>query len=297
MPVKASEIAAFLGKPLMGDDVLVTDVKSFESPASNALSFAKKYTPELAATFNAVPGMLLIAVPEYEGKLSIAHILTPEPRLDFARVLRKFFAPAQPTGIAPTAVIASSAQLGNNVSIGHFSIIGEHVTIGDNTRIGHHVIIHDQSVIGQHCLIKSNTVIGEEGFGFEFEEDGTPIRIPHLGRVILGDYVEIGALNSIVRGTLENTVLANHVKTDDHVFIAHNVTVGENTVIIAGAEISGSVRIGKNVWIAPQASVINQAEIGDEAMIGIGAVVTKSVAPNMIVVGNPAKELRKRYER
>jgi len=295
MGVRASEIAAFLNRPLMGEDVLVVRARAVSEPEPNSLVFATKQTPELIESLNAAKEVLVLAAPEYEGKLTAAHILTPRPRLDFARVLQQYFAPARLSGIAATAVIASSARLGASVSVGHFSVIGENVLVGDGTEIRDHVVVHANCVIGKRCTIKSNTVIGEDGFGFEIDEDGTLVRIPHLGRVVIGDDVEIGCLNVIARGTLQDTVLANGVKVDDHVFIAHNAIVGENSVIIAGAEISGSVRIGKNAWISPQATILNQVEIGDGAQVGIGAVVIHSVEPNVIVVGNPAKVLRKRF--
>jgi UDP-3-O-[3-hydroxymyristoyl] glucosamine N-acyltransferase len=294
--VKASEIAAFLEKPLIGEDVLVDKIKPSRSPEANCAIFLWKYSPELLEIANGTNAVLVVASPEYEGRLVVPHIITPRPRLALAEVVQRFFAPAKKVGIARTAVIASTAKLGKDVSVGDFSVIGENVQIGDNTEIRDHVVIRDNCIIGKDCLIKSNTVIGEEGFGFEFEDDGTPIRIPHVGRVVIGDHVEIGALNIVARGTMGDTVISNGVKIDDHVFIAHNVSVGENSVIIAGAEVSGSVRIGRNVWIAPQATIIQQAEIGDDAMVGIGAVVIKSVEPNVIVVGNPAKVLRKRFE-
>ena len=104
----------------------------------------------------------------------------------------------------------------------------------------------------------------------------------------------LGALNTVARGTLEDTVIFDNVKTDDHVHIAHNVVIGANTMIAACAEISGSVRIGKGVWIGANASIINQIEIDDYALVGIGAIVTKSVASGKVVAGNPARVLRDR---
>jgi UDP-3-O-[3-hydroxymyristoyl] glucosamine N-acyltransferase len=297
MAIKASEIAGFLNRLLLGMDVSITNVRSINNPGPNSLFFVKKYTPQLCDTLNANQNILVLAVPEYEGKLTVSHIITDKPRYDFARVLEHFFSPPAPkNGVSPTAIVASSVVLGANVTVGHFSVIGENVEIGNDTEIRDHVVIRDSCKIGRKCLIKSNTVIGEEGFGFEFAEDGTPIRVPHLGSVIIGDEVEIGAMGIIARGTLDNTVISDHVKVDDHVFIAHNVFVGENTVIIAGAEVSGSVHIGKNVWVGPQVSIINGVEIGDNTLIGIGTVVIKSLDANLVVAGNPAKVLHSKFE-
>jgi UDP-3-O-[3-hydroxymyristoyl] glucosamine N-acyltransferase LpxD len=295
--LRANDIANFLKKPLDGPNVLIDKPRSLSHAEPNSLLFAKKFTPEFTTTLNKLGEALALVVPEYEGHLSISHILTSTPRLDFARVLERFFAPPRKAGIADTAVVAPTAKLGKDIYVGPYSTIGDRVEIGDFTEIRDRVTIHDDTVIGSHCVIKSNTVIGEEGFGFEFEDDGTALRIQHLGRVVIADNVEIGALNVIARGTLDDTFIASGVKIDDHVFIAHNVYIGENSVVIAGAQISGSVKIGKNVWVSPQVSIINNITVGDDALLGIGAVVTKPVEANVIVSGNPARVMLRRYER
>jgi UDP-3-O-[3-hydroxymyristoyl] glucosamine N-acyltransferase len=292
-PVAASAIAQFLELPLKGADLEVWTVCPANAPVAQAVTFASRFSEPLLAQLNTLP-VFVIATPDYEGKLHGPYVLTPRPRLMFARVLTQFFTPPREPTIATTAMIAGTAVLGPGVSVGHFSVIGEGAKIGAGTEIRDHVVIRAGCTIGERCLIKSHSVIGEEGFGFEFEEDGTPVRIPHLGTVTIGDEVEIGAMTVIARGTLTATAIAHRVKIDDHVFIAHNVRIGENTVVIAGAEVSGSVQVGKNVWIAPQACVIDQAQIGDGALVGIGAVVTKSVDAGVIVVGNPARVIRKR---
>jgi len=148
---------------------------------------------------------------------------------------------------------------------------------------------------GADCRIKPNAVIGEEGFGFERDEDGVPIRIPHIGRVILGDRVEVGACTVIARGTIGNTVIGDDVKLDDHVFIAHNVTIGDKTLVVAGAVLCGSVSVGSEVWIGAGALIKEGVNIGDRAFIGMGAVVLKDVEPGMVMVGNPARVLRKSW--
>jgi len=293
----AAAVAKFLGLPLHGPDVVVNTPRPLDQPHPGALLFASRFDEAIADALNAVPGICVIGHPDFADRLRVAFVPSPAPRLDFARAAQRFFPPPRREGIAATAIVAPSARRGPGVTIGEYSVVGDGVEIGEGTELRHHVVLHEGTRVGCRCLIKSHTVIGEEGFGFEFEEDGTPVRIPHYGHVVIGDDVEIGAMNVIARATLGETRLADHVKTDDHVFIAHNVTVGENSVIIAGAEISGSVRIGRNVWIAPQACILNQLEIGDEALVGLGAVVTKSVPPNVIVAGNPAVVRRPRFER
>jgi UDP-3-O-[3-hydroxymyristoyl] glucosamine N-acyltransferase len=292
--IRASQIAGFLGVELHGPDLVLTGVSALGAKTPATLTFMKKAEEAFLASANAETSRLVIAPEECTGQLQAPHILVPRVRMAYAKVVGHFFLPKPVPMVSATARIHSTVVLGKDVSIGEFSVLGPRVVIGDRSVIRDHVVLRERVVVGRDCLIKSGTIVGEEGFGFEFEEDGTPFRIPHLGGVRLGDRVEVGALNVIARGTLEDTVLSDDVKTDDHVFIAHNVQIGDGSVVIAGAEVSGSVRIGRNAWISPQACIINQAVIGDGALVGMGAVVTKSVEAGTIVAGNPAKFLRQR---
>ena len=162
----------------------------------------------------------------------------------------------------------------------------------EHTIIANNVIISDNVRIGKSCYIKSNTVIGEDGFGFDFEEDGTPFRIPHIGSVYIGNNVEIGAQNTIARGTLDNTIIEDNVKTDDQVHIAHNCKIGKNTLITACVEISGSVEIGANCWIGPNSSIIQKIKIEDNVTIGIGTIVIKDVAAKKKIMALEGLSLR-----
>ena len=158
--------------------------------------------------------------------------------------------------------------------------------------IRNHVVIYDSTVIGNNCLIRSSTIIGEEGFGFERDKEQVPIRFPHIGRVVIGNNVEIGALSTVARGTLDDTWIGDNVKIDDHVHIAHNVHIGKNTIITACSEVSGSTSIGANSWLAPNCSIMNGISLGENVFVGLGAVVTKPVESGRVVVGNPARVLR-----
>lgn len=294
MSVTAKQIADHLGLTLLGPDVAVTRPYPADAAEAGAFVFVKEFQERWVELLGARKDICLLAAPGFAGRVQGGLIESGSPRLDFARALARFFMPREERVIAPTARIHPSATIGADVAVGDFTVIGAGVVVGEGTVIRSHVVIYPDTRIGKRCLVKSSTVIGEEGFGFEFDAAGVPIRIPHLGRVVLGDDVEIGSMNVIARGTLGDTVLSHRVKTDDHVFIAHNVFIGENSVVIAGAEVSGSVKIGRDVWIAPQATIINKVSIGDRAMVGIGAVVTRSVEAGMIVVGNPATVLKKR---
>jgi UDP-3-O-[3-hydroxymyristoyl] glucosamine N-acyltransferase len=290
----ASDIARFLNLELIGKDLPILGVASLNNIKSNSVVFAKKYSVDTISDIMDRRDLFLICSEVFQDKLKCAYVISANPKLDFAKSVSRFFSPTPPVGISRLAWVSKSAIIAEDVFIGHFCTIGDNVVIGSRTRIMDGVVVSENCRIGSDVLIKSHSVIGQEGFGFEFEEDRTPIRVPHLGSVVIGNHVEIGALTVIARGTIDNTIIHDHVKIDDHVFIAHNVQIGKNSFVIAGAEISGSVSIGENVWIAPQATLINQITVGNNSLVGIGAVVIKSVAENVVVAGNPARVISDR---
>lgn len=294
MAVRAHEIAAYLGKDLNGMDRDVIKPCSLNNCIEGGLVFLTKYSESMLSMLSEQENITAIVTPEYHGKLSCSYILSDNPRLDFARTLQAFFSlPKEtPACIAETAVIGNNVILGDGVSIGEYSIINDNVVIGDRTEIHHHVVINANTHIGADCQIRSNTIIGEEGFGFERDENGTPIRIPHMGGVIIGDNVEIGVLCSIARGTIDNTIIGSNTKIDTHVHIGHNANIGNGCFIIACAQISGSAQIGENGWFGPNSSVKNGIHIGAGVLIGLGTVVTKSLPDNVVAAGCPARILR-----
>lgn len=147
-------------------------------------------------------------------------------------------------------------------------------------------------ISGSNVIIGENCSIGKDGFQYLRDGD-TIIKFPHYGDVILGDNVEVGNNTCIARGALSNTIIGNNVKIDNLVHIAHNVIIGNNTMIAASAMIGGSAKIGKDCWISPSCCIKNQLTIGDNCLIGLGAVVIKNVEHNSVMIGNPAKLLRK----
>lgn len=220
-------------------------------------------------------------------------LVVEKPRLEYAKILSYIL--KKESNIMPGYKLNEDGYAtGENVKIGEGTRVEPFVFIGHNCSIGERCIIksgakiRDNVSIGNDCIIKENSVIGDDGFGMERDEKGVPFRIPHLGGVILGDNVEVGALVSIAQGTIEPTVIEDSVKIDDCVFIAHNCIVGKGSYIIANSEISGSVIIGENSWIGPNTSIINGVIIGSNVTIGIGSVVLRNVKDNEVVAGNPA---------
>jgi len=291
--VRAKDIASHLGGELLGKNIFVVEVKALDEATSHSLSFSKRDLND--TDLKHVRDACVIVPKPPRKKSGNTFIVTDNPRLAFAKAVRRFFLPKDnrpPVG--EYTCIDPSARIGKQVTIGNSCTIGARATIGDFTEIRNNVVISEGVQVGRHCLIKSGTVIGEKGFGFDFEKDNTPYQIPHLGSVLIGDHVEIGALNTVVRGTVKHTIVGAHVKTDDHVHIAHNCTIGEKTLITACAEISGSTRIGKECWLGPNCSVMNNITIGDRCMIGLGAVVRKDAPAGSVLAGNPARVIRKK---
>ena len=189
--------------------------------------------------------------------------------------------------------------LGEDVELGKECCIEPHCVIGHGVKIGNHAYIMANSVIknaviGDHFICNENSVVGAQGFTMSRDDEGNLFRIPTLGKVIIGDHVEVGALNNISCGSAGNTVLKDYVKLDAHVHVGHDDEIGQNTEIPAGAVLSGFVRIGKNVFVGVNATLRNRIDIGDNVMIGMGAVCTKSVESGQTVIGNPARPYEKK---
>lgn len=285
--VEAKEIADFLNEELVGKNIVLTHVKPLNNLDDYSFSFSKSKSVDTKFT-----SLILVPKGTICEDMAFSYICVDNPRLSFAKVINEFFTKKIAYSINSTVKIGKNCDIAKNVSIGANCVIGDNVKIGDGTVINNNVVIYDNTIIGKNCYIKSGTVIGEDGFGFDFEEDGTPIRIPHIGNLEIGDNVEIGAKNTIARATLGKTIIENNVKTDDQVHIAHNCKIGKNTIITACAEISGSVIIGQNCWIGPNSSIIQKVKIGDNVTIGIGSVITVDVADRKKVMGLEGLDLR-----
>lgn len=283
-PVSAAQLALDLGLEFVNSDADIVEVASADAASAGSLAFAKNETWAQRADGECI---LITDAASAAGRAGPT-LVSPEPRLAFAKILAYLEQQAGFVWSAAEPVVHPTARVGRNV------VLGKGVVIGEGSVIYHNAVVGDEVQIGKRCIVKSCAVIGEEGFGFERDSDGSAVRLPHIGNVVIGNDVEVGSLTTICRGTLGNTILHDGAKIDDHVHIAHNVEVGTHAFVIACAEISGGVRIGARAWIAPNASVMNQLTIGDDAVIGLGGVVLKSVADNTVVVGNPAKPLQKK---
>jgi UDP-3-O-[3-hydroxymyristoyl] glucosamine N-acyltransferase len=291
----ASEIAEFLNLRLDGGDFLV------RAPCSLArikdASFLYLSEPDVLAK-GALAGRrdVLVLAPKKvdvpEGRFAV--LVTRNPKLDFIRVVNEFFVEFDRTQIAGSAKIHPGARLGKNISVGEHCVIGPEVAVGSNTKLANNVVVTGRVEIGKDCVVKDNATIGSEGYDFELDEGGHPIHCPHMGIIRIGHRVWIGANSSIESAALDDTVIGDGVKIDDLVQIGYNSEVGAGCMITAGVIVSRYVRIGEGTWLAPNASIRERITIGKNALIGTGAVVVKNVGDGVVVVGNPAKVLRRR---
>jgi len=281
------EIARFLGLDI-GKNFEIDGVSGLEAPRANTVSFVRVVTPASEAVIAGSPNTLFLVATRPEEDFDNILVVS-NPRKSYAMVVDQFFGEPTVPGIANSARVDAGATVSSSAQICEGAVIASGVVVGGRTVIGPNTVLHKGVRIGENCRVGANTSIGGVGFGFELDDDGEPIRIPHLGGVRVGDRVEIGSLCSIARGTIGDTSIESGVKIDDHVFVAHNVSVGANSYLIAGSEVSGGVEIGANVWISPQVAVINKVKIGEGAMVGIGSVVIRDVEPGTLVVGVPAK--------
>ena len=303
MDLSLNQIAEFVNGEAAGDlQKIIRDVAPFEAAGDDEITFADsakfyKIIDNTAAGAVIVPRAIKI-----ETKNTVR---VDNPKVAFAKLMDIFHPPTRPDiGISPSAVVGNNFKCGPDVSIAPMVVIGNHVilgkgvilgpgvVIGDNVVIGDDVRIHpnvtvlEGSRLGNRIIIHAGSVIGSDGYGFA--PDGERYhKIPQLGIVQIDDDVEIGACNTIDRATFGKTWIKQGVKTDNLVQIAHNVTVGENTVMVAQSAIAGSTTVGKHVTFAGKAAVGGHIHIGDNVMIGGRAGVTKSVAAGEIVSGFP----------
>jgi UDP-3-O-[3-hydroxymyristoyl] glucosamine N-acyltransferase len=297
------ELADLVGGQVIGDDqVLITGVNSLDKATEGDISFFFEIRLQNQVKETKASALL---VSESVEIFSGPQIVVSDPKLAYAKVA-SVFAPPIPRfpGISNNAVIDESSSIGEDASIypmvyvGKDAVIGDSVTlfpgsfIGDRVRIGHGTVLYpnvtvlEDCIVGNNVIIHAGCVIGSDGFGF-VRDGAKNIKMPQLGVVVIDDEVEIGANTTIDRAAHGKTWIKKGVKTDNLVQIAHNVTVGDDTVIVAQAGISGSVYIGKEVVIGGQVGIRDHVDIGDKVMIGSGSGVHRSIPQGEAALGNP----------
>src|SRR6476661_6926041 len=310
MQFTAAQISALIQGRIEGNpDATVTSFGKIEEASSSQLSFfANPKYEEYLYTTNAA---IVIINDSYELRQPITATLirVPNAYSAFAQLLSQYQAMVADSqkGIQQPSFIASSARFGADVFVGAFSYLAEGVTvgnrtkiypncyIGDNVQIGDNCVIHPGvkiyygCVLGNNVVIHAGTVIGSDGFGFAPQADGSYKKVPQIGNVVIEDNVEIGANTTIDRATMGSTIIKSGAKLDNLIQIAHNVEVGNSTVIAAQAGVSGSTKIGNNVMIGGQAGLVGHIQIADGSKINAQSGVSKSIkTPKSAVTGSPA---------
>ena len=311
------DIAAVLGSAVEGDAATVIGrVAKIEEAAPGDITFLAnpKYKKHLESTLaSAVIIGRTVETPARTGRSQPVFLRVDDPYTSFLKVLLLFNPPGDPLapGIHPTAVVEPGVNLGTDVRIGPHVVVGERCRIGDGTMIlagtviGRDVTVGARTLlyanvtvregcrIGDRVIIHPGAVIGSDGFGFAPKPDGSYEKIPQLGIVVVGDDVEIGANCTVDRATMGETRIDNGVKLDNLIQVAHNVVIGENTVIAAQAGISGSTRIGKRNMIGGQVGFSGHLAIADDSKWGAQSGVHRSVpAAGGTYMGTPAVSFR-----
>lgn len=303
--MKLSRIAEELSGILEGDgDIDILGVSTLEAANNGDISFLTNSKYMSAAKKTAASALI---VGEDCPPLGLPFVRHRNPYLAFAKTVEIFHKPAaRKPGLHPTAVIADSAVLGKNVSVGAYCIIGEDVRIEDDVEIRerctvhHHVkigsgsllhsgvIIREGVVIGERCVFQNNAVIGSDGFGYAKQEDGGWYKIYQAGNVIIEDDVEVGAGSTIDRATLGSTVISRGTKIDNLVQVGHGSVVGSNTLLCAQVGLAGSSRVGNGVILAGQVGVAGHLTIGDGVIATAQTGIANSVEPNKLISGSPS---------
>ncbi|MBN2684602.1 MAG: UDP-3-O-(3-hydroxymyristoyl)glucosamine N-acyltransferase [Pontiellaceae bacterium] len=305
--MKMMEIAERLGGTLDGDGTIeIVGVAGLKEAGDGDISFLAN--PKYASLVATTKASAVIVPNDWDRVAPCALIRVENADQCFARAAELFYeAPPVPApGIHPTACVADSAQLGKSVSIGPNCTVEEGVIIGANTVIHANCVIGYKTVIGENCLlyplvstreftqignrviIHNGSVVGSDGFGYAVQKDGSRIKIPQIGNVVIEDDVEIGANVAIDRARFGKTCIGRGTKIDNLVQIAHNVIVGEHSVMCGQVGISGSTTIGSRVILAGQAGLAGHLEVGDGAVVGAQSGVMKNVPPGDFVMGSPA---------
>lgn len=309
MTFPVSQIALIVNGKVEGDpNATVDSFGKIEEAKQGQLSFLAN--PKYEEFLYTTKASVLIINEAYELRQPVATTLirVPDAYTAFATLLSKYqeIMQQQLSGVQEPSYISKTASYGKQVFIGAFAYLGEKVKIGDNTKIypqvyiGNNVTIGDNCIIhpgvriyhdctvGNHVTIHAGTIIGSDGFGFAPQADGSFKKVPQIGNVMIEDHVEIGSNTTIDRATIGSTIIRSGAKLDNLIQIAHNVEIGNSSVIAAQAGISGSTKIGKGVMIGGQAGIVGHIQLGDGAKVNAQSGVSKSIDPGKAVTGSPA---------
>ena len=317
MILTVGQIAERLGAPVEGDaSRIIHGVAGVRDAGPDELSFVSqaRYAADAAAS---QASALLVGL-DWNLPLPAALIRVPKPEVAFAQVAALFVPPTPipAPGLHPSALVSPKATLGARVSVGPYAVIedeavladdvvvgaqcyvGHGVHLGAGTRLHPHVSIREYCRVGARCVVHNGTVIGSDGFGYNLNPQGARTKVPQIGIVVVGDDVELGANVTIDRARFGKTKIGNGVKVDNLVQIAHNVIIGDHSVLVAQVGIAGSTILGEKVILAGQVGIAGHLTVGAGSVIGAQSGVTKDVPPGAFMMGFPAvpqKEAARQY--
>ena len=311
MQFSAAQIAALINGRIEGDaNASVNSFGKIEEAQHGQLAFLAnpKYEDYLYSTNASV--IIINDSLQLKQPVTATLLRVPDAYSAFAVLLNTYqkMMQQQLVGVQDPSYISKSATYGQNVFIGAFTFLGENVKIGNNTKLypnvylGNNVKVGDNSIlhpgvkiyhdcmIGSNVIIHAGTVVGSDGFGFAPQADGSFQKVPQIGNVVIEDNVEIGANTTIDRATIGSTIIRSGAKLDNLIQIAHNVEIGNSTVVAAQTGISGSTKVGKGVMIGGQVGIVGHINIGDGAKINAQSGVSKSIDAGKAVTGSPAHD-------
>ncbi|MBL7473559.1 UDP-3-O-(3-hydroxymyristoyl)glucosamine N-acyltransferase [Robertkochia sediminum] len=308
MKFTALQIAGILEGEIVGDpETEVSKLAKIEEGESGSLTFLAnpKYTNYIYTT----KASITIVNKDFEPEKTITTTLikVDDAYKSFSKLLEYYNqVKMNKTGIEQPVFVADSASVGKDIYLGAFAYIGENVQLGDGVKIYPGVYIGDnvsigagsvvfagakiysETVIGKHCVVNSGCIIGADGFGYAPDENGALQKVPQTGNVILEDHVDIGAGTTIDRATLGSTIIRKGAKLDNQIQIAHNVEIGENTVIAAQTGIAGSTKLGRNCMIGGQVGIVGHITIGDGVKVQAQSGIGRNVKDGEVLQGSPA---------
>jgi UDP-3-O-[3-hydroxymyristoyl] glucosamine N-acyltransferase len=307
--MKLKEIAERLGGVLEGDgELVITGVNTLDRAGGRELTFLSnpRYSPLVRTT---KAGAILLA--KDSGPVHLSVVRCADPYLAFAKALELFYQPPRPLpAMHPTAVVAPSARIGANASIGPYVVVGEDVEIGANAVLHPHVVIyrgakigddfyaHSHVVVREFCQIgnrvtlQNGVIIGADGFGFAKQADSTHYKMVQSGIAVIEDDVEVQAHSCVDRATVGETRIKRGAKLDNFVQVGHASVVGENSILCAQVGLAGSTHLGKNVLLAGQVGVSGHLTLGDNVVVTAQSGIPGDVPPNAMVSGSPSIDNR-----
>ncbi len=311
MSINLVEAAAFVGGNIYGNKkVIINNLAKIDEAKTGDLTFL--YMSSYEKFFPVTKASAILVKPGFDkSRDDITYIEVKDPNKAFSKLIIKYFSPEfSLNGIDSTAYVHPAAVIGKNVALGKNVVISAGCKIGDNVKIYHNTVlledvevgessllfqnvsIREKCKIGKRVIIHPGTVVGSDGFGYFTDDKGVYQKIPQIGIVIIEDDVELGSNVSVDRAALGATIIKRGVKIDNLVQIAHNVIIGEDTVISSQSGVSGSTKIGNNCILAGQVGLVGHIKLENNVIVAAQSGVSKSILKPGLYFGSPAKEIK-----